>query len=169
MVEDLIATSLENVDDSDWDFNDVVFDVVYTSEWVWNSETNSGKTVNYAVITLRAAGGTLPITVAGKDVHEAFGAGVKDMINTGDGVTRPIVIFRVETESTNPKDIKVLVNGSTELKADLGKATQKFVVPSSVKWVKEHNNITLAYPSFKEYVTKNTSNWYENVNASYVY
>ena len=44
---------------SDWDFNDVVFDVKLDEN-------------NKVEITLRAAGGTLLLTVAGREVHELF-------------------------------------------------------------------------------------------------
>ena len=99
--EDLANASLD-----DLDFNDVVFDVT-----VWENETSKrewwervvngvvtdtgvsidqGPTFNYyASITLRAAGGTIPITVNGIDVHSQFKDGGKSvaentMINTRD-------------------------------------------------------------------------------------
>ena len=144
MCEDLGATD-------DFDFNDVVFDVY--NEW------------GSAVITLHAAGGTLPITVAGKDVHEAFGT--KEMVNTGKGATCPVVIFRV---SQNYYDFKVPVvvsgsNGATwTLNAETGEAPQMFAVPTSVKWATERTNIKDAYPQFINYVgDANTySKWYES-------
>ena len=100
--EDLAKASLD-----DLDFNDVVFDVTvwenytYKKEW-WKKfvdgvETDEGGTTSetgpvtkyYASIILRAAGGTIPITVNGKDVHAQFKDGGKSvaeatMINTRD-------------------------------------------------------------------------------------
>ena len=143
MCEDLGATD-------DFDFNDVVFDV-------YNDRRG-------AVITLHAAGGTLPITVAGKDVHEAFGT--NEMVNTGQGATCPVVIFRVPQ---NYYDFKVPVvvsgsNGATwTLNAETGEAPQMFAVPTSVKWTKERTNIKDAYPQFINYVRDaNNSKWHES-------
>ena len=142
MCEDLGATD-------DFDFNDVVFDVY--NEW------------DGAVITLHAAGGTLPITVAGKNVHEAFGT--NEMVNTGKGATCPVVIFRV---SQRYDDFKVPVvvsgsNGTWTLNAETGEAPQMFAVPTSVKWTKERTNIKDAYPQFIDYVRDaNNSKWHES-------
>jgi hypothetical protein len=99
--EDLAKVTLD-----DLDFNDVVFDVTvwenetYKKEWwektigdeVIDSGVNYEKepaTDYYASIILRAAGGTIPITVNGKDVHAQFKDGGKPvaeatMINTRD-------------------------------------------------------------------------------------
>ena len=97
----------------DLDYNDVVFDVIIwkythyhqpmmsTTTWTTtdgekdaNSESTSTPEKNgnrqevdatyYAQIQLLAAGGTLPLTVAGKEVHQAFGFGVTTMVNTRD-------------------------------------------------------------------------------------
>lgn len=143
MCEDLGATD-------DFDFNDVVFDV-YNA---WDG----------AVITLHAAGGTLPITVAGKDVHEAFGT--SEMVNTGKGATCPVVIFRVSHTYYDFK-VPVVVSGSNgatwTLNAETGEAPQMFAVPTSVKWTTERTNIKDAYPQFINYVRDaNNSKWYES-------
>lgn len=96
----------------DLDYNDVVFDVIIwkhtrtvqpmKSRITWTttdgrvdagSERESAAVTNgpssstdtyYAQIQLLAAGGTLPLTVAGKEVHDAFGFGVTTMVNTRD-------------------------------------------------------------------------------------
>ena len=64
MAEDLSASEA-----SDFDFNDVVFDVV------WKSDSE-------AEIILQAAGGTLPLTVNGVEVHGAFEVETNVMVNT---------------------------------------------------------------------------------------
>ena len=143
MCEDLGATD-------DFDFNDVVFDVY--NDW------------RGAVITLQAAGGTLPITVAGKNVHEAFGT--NEMVNTGKGATCPVVIFRVPQKYYDFK-VPVVVSGSNgatwTLNAETGEAPQMFAVPTSVKWTKERTNIKDAYPQFIDYVRDaNNSKWHES-------
>lgn len=153
MVEDLIAADLSQVDKSDWDFNDAVFDVAFVD--------------NDAVITLWAAGGTKALTVAGQEVHGLFGQPTTTMINTNatngvDGLTP--VIFRVSNPgTTNANDIKVYV-GSTELKAETGKAPQKVETARNTRWMKERQIITSGYASFATYATENTpANWYETV------
>lgn len=124
-VEDIITSAdLSKVQSSDWDFNDAVFDafIIY-DEW------NPGNTC--AVITLRAAGGTLPLTVAGKEVHELFGVSQKTMVNTGaaGGAEKAPVQFRLtkdEIISANANDIKVVVTDAKgqkiELTAKVGEA-----------------------------------------------
>ena len=169
MVEDLIATDLTKVDVSDWDFNDAVFDVAYVSEW----ENEAGANVDYAVITLWAAGGTKALTVAGQDVHALFGVNTSTMVNTNanggkDNLTP--VIFRVKNPgSKDPIDIPVKVNG-IELKATTGAATQKFAVPYGTKWMKERKLITGSYTKFQEYVKNNDpKDWYNTVTKFKVY
>lgn len=121
--EDLAKATLD-----DLDFNDVVFDVTvwenytYKREW-WKKFVNgvetdeSGEisetgpaTKYYASIILRAAGGTIPITVNGIDVHAQFKDGGKSvaeetMINTRDNKSTTFGSYiscePVELEGTN--------------------------------------------------------------------
>ena len=158
MVEDLVASDLSQVGytngKSDWDFNDAVFDVAFVDD--------------DAVITLWAAGGTKSLTIGGKEVHELFGKPVSTMINTNatggvDGLAP--VIFRIPNVGTkNAKDILVKV-GSTELKAETGKAPQKVEVSTSTRWMKEMMIITSSYADFATYATTaSPANWYENAS-----
>lgn len=166
-VEDLIATKLEDVTSSDWDFNDAVFDVYFEKSYYPEVKLD-------AVITLHAAGGTLPLTVAGKEVHAMMLQDVKTMINTkaakygkaADGIAP--AIFRVKV-SDNPEvqvtanDIKVEVNNNgktTELTAVQGEATQKLCGPSSLNWCDEKVNIKTVYNNFVPYVKGQSQNWY---------
>lgn len=66
MAEDLSA----NDEGKDFDFNDVVFDVYFS------------ETVGEAYVMVQAAGGTLPLTVHGTEVHGLFGQPTNKMINT---------------------------------------------------------------------------------------
>lgn len=66
MAEDLSA----NEEGRDFDFNDVVFDVYFSQ--------NAGE----AYVMVQAAGGTLPLTVNGVEVHGLFGKSTDTMINT---------------------------------------------------------------------------------------
>lgn len=156
-VEDLIANSLQKVDKSDWDFNDAVFDVyVGDVNPYWDNGAH-----NWAVITLRAAGGTLDLRIAGHEVHELFGVPQTTMVNTGMGVEKAPVQFRItgsQITSKDANDIKVVVTTETgekiELLANKGEATQKFAVPvqNHVKWLKERQHISNGYENFPEYV-----------------
>lgn len=168
MVEDLIASDLSQVGytngKSDWDFNDAVFDVYFTSEW----DNNISSSVDYAVVTLWAAGGTKALTIGGKEVHELFGKSVSTMINTNatggvDGLAP--VIFRIKNPGTrNANDIVVKVGG-TELTAETGKAPQKVEVSRSTRWMKEMMIITSSYADFATYATTaSPTNWYENAS-----
>lgn len=169
MVEDLIANDLSQVDLSDWDFNDAVFDVAYKADG--NEQ--------WAIITLWAAGGTKALTVGGKEVHGLFGQPTTKMLNTKatngvDGLTP--VIFRVDmgtmdwNKTYTADEVKVYV-GSTELKAEPGKAPQKVVVSNTTRWMQERVILTKGYASFATYATTGQpTNWYETVtDASVLY
>ena len=163
MVEDLIDSDLGYAKTSDWDFNDAVFDVRFENV---NNQ-------NCAVITLHAAGGTKYLTIGGEgdkgvEVHKALGVETGTMVNTGNGATRPVAIFRIPVADNvdNANLIPVYV-GAQELTAQLGKATQKLCVPTDVKWMKERVQFINTYDKFKDYVNSNTpENWYETVQNS---
>lgn len=138
----------------DIDFNDVVFHAT-----VWTS----GKTE----ITLLAAGGTLELTVAGKEVHEAFGVGVRDMVNTGAGPTKEPVSFVADQKYNSLIEIPIVVNKtdnagnvtSYALTAEMGKVPQKICVPAGFKWTKEYKALVKAYPGFKAWTTGAADTW----------
>jgi hypothetical protein len=138
----------------DFDFNDVVFDYKYTSTGV--------------DIILRAAGGTLPLRLAGSDnyeVHKLLGVGPKDMVNTGRKSVAP-VSFSITgnfDSSKNGNDIKIEVNKGTEanpnwieLKAEQGRAPGKVRVDIDYNWCAERQDIDEKYSAthnrFSEYV-----------------
>ena len=160
MVEDIIDSDLASVQTSDWDFNDAVFDVRFEG---WGND-------RCAVITLHAAGGTKSLTIGGvgakgKEVHEALGVETGTMVNTGNGATRPVAIFRIPVADNvdNANLIPVYV-GAQELTAQLGKATQKLCVPTDVKWMKERVQFINSYDQFKDYVNNSKpEDWYTRV------
>lgn len=164
MVEDIIDSNLASVTSSDWDFNDAVFDVRF-------EDVNNQ---NYAVITLHAAGGTKYLTIGGqgtngKEVHEALCVDQSTMVNTvkDQGVTRPVAIFRIPVAANvnNANDIPVYV-GSQILEAKQGKATQKFCVPTDVRWMQERQQVRKTYNEFKDYVEKAVpEEWYKTVKG----
>ena len=130
----------------DFDFNDVVFDATIYE---------SGKTV----ITILAAGGTLPITVAGVDVASVMGK----MVNTiKGGATHAPYTFVASDTYENLIDIPIVVSQtdaaghvtSWELSAKMGEAPQKICVPTTFRWCQEYkeHSIDKAYPGFTEWV-----------------
>ena len=177
MVEDIIDSDLASVQTSDWDFNDAVFDVRFEESWVNGTPENNYQDAHnqkYAIITLHAAGGTKYLTIGGEgdkgvEVHKALC--VKEqgtMVNTGNGATRPVAIFRIPVEDNvhNANQIPVYV-GDQVLEAKQGQATQKLCVPTGVKWMKERVQFINTYEKFKDYVNSNTpDNWYETVKNS---
>ena len=173
MVEDIIDSDLTSVQTSDWDFNDAVFDVRFEKSWVNGTPENNyqdGHHQKYAIITLHAAGGTKYLTIGGEgdkgvEVHKALGVETGTMVNTGNGATCPVAIFRIPVADNvdNANDIPVYV-GAQELTAQQGEATQKLCVPTDVKWMKERVQFINSYDQFKDYVNSNTpDNWYKSV------
>ncbi|MBR1547949.1 MAG: DUF4842 domain-containing protein [Prevotella sp.] len=145
----------------DFDFNDVVFDAtVY----------ESGKTY----ITLQAAGGTLELSVAGVEVHEAL-LGAENakkgklykMINTGADATAEPYSFKAAGTYNSLKDIPVVVSKKDDaglvtsyaLTAEKGKAPQKICVPGNFRWCQETKSLKDAYPGFKDWATGDASVW----------
>ena len=142
----------------DFDFNDVVFDALM----------KDGKTY----IKVLAAGGTLPLTVAGKEVHQIFGVSTSTMVNTQSGAHYATKTdaqeFVVDQGWTSYKDIPVKVstdaNAMTEesmvtLKAEKGAAPQKIAVDTNFEWCDERQQIETKYTNFKEYVQKSGTRW----------
>ena len=151
----------------DFDFNDVVF---YAKVW------ESGKTE----IWLLAAGGTLNLTVAGQEVHEAFDVPQTTMVNTeestGKGVTKNPFYFVAENTYSSLINIPVIVRTkdaagnvtSYELSAEMGKAPQKICVPKGFRWCKEYKSLSIAYPGFREWTTGTSDTWATEYNENLV-
>lgn len=153
----VFAEDLTASETSDFDFNDVVFDVYYSA--------------NQTKIVLQAAGGTLPLYVEGFEVHGLFGVNTNVMVNTGtagglnieNGLKAKEDIYLPENVAL--KDIKIAVKKDgvdepIELIAPEGKATAKFVVTEKVKWCNERQDIAKRYPSFRTWVGNTATQWY---------
>ena len=161
MAEDLNAQAVDgDIEKSDWDFNDVVFDVEF-------DETGNGGT-----ITLICAGGVLPLKVAGEEVHKKFDSSLTQdekgwypMINTGKGmgIDRPQVSFHINDADpeNNGKGIlieveKTLSNGTKQwlpLKAQKGQPSSKFAVKPTVQPCLERDHIDFVSDhAFSRYV-----------------
>lgn len=164
VAEDLAATV------SDFDYNDVVFDATITKEQI--------PSMNYAYkyvahVTLRAAGGTMPLYIGGKEVHALFGVDTGTMVNTENGTAKkPIASFTEilgdatwdNTMAYSIKDIPVKVltnNGEITLESNVGQASEKLCVSTSYLWCKEREPIQEKYPKFPRFVTDRTIKWYE--------
>ena len=147
----VIAEDLSASEDGDFDFNDVVFDVV---------KAEGGRTT----LRLICAGGTLPLRVGGVEVHSVFGEttpneqGLYQMYNTGAGPNKPEATFTVAGEYTTPEQIKniiieVLKEGTwMALPANRGEAACKILVDNTFKPVRERRNIADENLKFTNYV-----------------
>ena len=152
----IIAEDLSASEGSDFDFNDVVFDV----QMDWPSE---GK----HTITLLAAGGTLPLTIAEQEVHELFGVPTNKMVNTESWTEHKApVTFVIEGNYENANDIEVRVQKGSDwplLTAERGRVASKIAVSTDYKWVKELQDISEAYKNFDTYVQNgNPAEWWKD-------
>ena len=161
----VIAEDLSASEDGDFDFNDVVFDVV---------KAENGKTT----LRLICAGGVLPLKVGGVEVHGLFGDTTPmldqhPMYNTGAGPTVNPVEFDVEgtyLEGTDSdpsliKNIKIEVykeNQWMELEANTGKAACKILVDNTFSVVEERHSIADENTNFHKYVQ---GTWDSDVNG----
>ena len=154
IAEDLNA----NESGSDWDFNDVVFDVIP------DENPQNGYTIR-----LLAAGGIYKLTVAGEEVHAKFGHGDYEngkypMINTRtngsitvdatpewhvssafNGVSTvnaiEVIVYKPEYETLGAK-----------LEAPTGMAASKVLVDNTYNYLNERTDILTVYPAFEQYV-----------------
>lgn len=189
--EDLGASSL-----SDIDYNDVVFDAVIIRE----QKSIDGTTVSdgyYAKVCLLAAGGTIPVTVGGYEVHSVLGedeVGTQVMINTlkeeergkvnGAAVWEhaPVVIDRIDgVSSIDAIEINALYNNKVVEVTNNGEylAPYKLCVPIGTRWAKERVDIGGAYKKFKDYCSNpdekfwegeanNDSLWVESTQSPFI-
>ena len=148
----------------DFDYNDLVFDA-----YVYNKDGGT-----WANITLRAAGGTLPIYICGceekVEVHDKCGVSRTTMVNTKKGtVDKDPVEFTIKlrnevSSSFNANDIEVKVdnNGNViPLTSNVGKAPEKICVDTSFEWCDEKVNVKTVYPDFAKYVSNpSISKWW---------
>ena len=165
----VIAEDLSIDQKTDFDFNDVVFDV---------RRYTSGAKSGQAEIILQAAGGTLPLYVDGHEVHAAFGlTDTKTMVNTKanflgyngidnlPAVTIPITNNTSKTIRELARDIRVYVikkvdkvETECDLTAPLGDVASKIAVGTDFDWCNERQDIDNKYSLkdgtslFKEYV-----------------
>ena len=177
IAEDLNAEAVEgDISDSDWDFNDVVFDVKFTGD-------------NSATITLVAAGGTLPLIVGvqnpvdgqsypANEVHALYGVSTDYMVNTkaelkglngGDVNKKPTINVTITgVKAQNGKNIPIhvqkIVNDQPkwfELQAITGQPAAKIGVSPDFNYCLEKVDIRGQYPLFTQWVrTASPSFWW---------
>jgi len=153
----VIAEDLSASEAGDFDFNDVVFDVV---------KAEGGVTT----LKLICAGGVLPLRVRGAnqaegtEIHSLFGEnepnanGQYKMYNTGLSPKMPEAEFTVEGTYTTPEQIRNIIievkkdDKWMELKAETGKAACKILVDDTFTPVPERKNIADENGNFTNYV-----------------
>ena len=182
----VFCEDLGQISSSDLDFNDVVFDAyIYeeidstiTYEIANNVEIEGSRTVTiseprrYATVVVLAAGGTLPLSIANKEVHDLFNVdNTSTLVNTAFDetgaysnpyVTRdPVFIDRIDGINAI-SDIDIIVKFSHEalqLEAKEGNAPHMFCVPEKIPWALERIEYAIAYPSFGAYVSIGEKFW----------
>lgn len=158
--EDLFANS-----GSDFDFNDLVFDVVFGTN---------------AKIIIRAAGGTLPIYINnGTEIHKLMGndtpdeKGLLPMLNTGaaakglygvDNVAAKEIELGIainkRKEIPEKITIKVVKDGTEyTLQNNKEAATMICVGTDFTPWMGERDQLKLAYPKFVDFVQTGKPAW----------
>ncbi len=148
----VIAEDLNATEKSDFDFNDVVFDVVKAEN-------------NKTTLKLIACGGIYKLTVGGVEVHGVFGeqpnaSGTYNMINTGKGPKYEPKEFQIDGEYKTPaeiKNIKIIVfkpgnENGIELTANTGKPACKILVDDAFNVIPENKDISNEYGNFTNYV-----------------
>lgn len=190
----IMCEDLGKVSASDIDFNDVVFDAyIYNMVPVsrtritkiengseteiqgwgnWSEDTEyASKTYKATDIYLLAGGGTIPVTVAGVDLKNAYNTSHTMLINTVDDSDEDDAktygnVYDNSQSYKQPADLKDLRNINTlkdikivvkygsqvyELEAYKGAAPHKICVPIGTRWPYERVEINQAY-SFEDYV-----------------
>ena len=180
----VFCEDLGQVSNRDLDYNDVVFDA-----WIYVKQTMANGVVTNEVpyrtdIKLWAAGGTLPLQVAGEEVHGKFGVTTGTMVNTytsasdlTDNSNCVTGLAPVSYTSSIPYsriiDIPIVVrygnNQIMELECNKGDAPHKFLVPVGTAWAAERVEISEAYPDFDKWVNDRGQLPWSNCVESNVY
>ena len=166
----VIAEDLSASEAGDFDFNDVVFDV----------EPNEARTA--AKIVVRAAGGIYRLTVAGQEVHQAFGEsananGLYPMINTNpwNPDVKATLIESYSGDFSSDAAIRNTIKGieikvykpgfeqnGIVLTANTGEAACKILVDNTFSVVRERTGIADENTNFHKYVQ---GTWDSDVNG----
>ncbi len=182
----VIAEDLTVDTNTDFDFNDVVFDVIWTKNY-----TDEELTSQSVKVVLQAAGGTLPLYVARHEVHAEYGEDVSVMINTGAKAkgyrgndaagTREIALTSDQWSGSsigaiaNSIEVYVIKNNvNCYLSAPVGGIASKIGVKTNFEWCEEREDIDHKYSLtdgtslFTEWVKGiyPANDWYEYAKRS---
>ena len=154
----IIGEDLTVDENSDFDFNDVVFDVVVEGQ-------------KNTQLILQAAGGIYPIYIKHGneiyEIHEQFGVETSQMVNTGEGsVEKDPVTIQTNWNIPNPNavheiQVYVVKNGiKSVLDASKGVPAAKICVPITFEWCDERVPIETQYPRFTKWVKDKDYIWF---------
>jgi hypothetical protein len=194
-VEDLAQANRGDIDFNDAVFDAYIYDVTVTkvmknNEGIEISRETEG-TEQYTKIDMLACGGTLPLTVAGTEVHSLFGQSTTTMINTipENSLLTGYRDHEVKTIEKAPYysslgSIPVVVKYSQDVMVlnnyeDLGKVPHMIRVPIGTPWPQERvavgpevgssNTTDCAFPLFAQYVGNASIDPWGNYNQDKVY
>ncbi len=200
----IFCEDLARADRGDIDFNDAVFDAyIYDTEVFKVMKKKDGTQIGeesdgkdqFTKIDVLACGGTLPLTVAGTEVHSLFGQSTTTMINTiGENSIlsttqgyNPQELRTIERapyfESLSAIKVAVKVNDTEVMELnnynDLGKVPHMICVPLGTPWPQERvaigpeagssNTADCAFRDFASYVGDASVNPWESINEGKVY
>ena len=190
----VFCEDLGKISTNDLDFNDVVFDAyiyekklysittVKENDQVISSQTTVTSTEYSCNIILLAAGGTLPLKVADREVHDAFGHyGTTTIINTfvegaetwGNNFATSDPVDLGTFSYSSIADIPISIyydNGEVlTLTAAMGEAPHKILVPIGTPWARERVKIDTAYPAFQKYVNEKYDFWSQRTSDDGLY
>jgi len=195
-VEDLAQANRGDIDFNDAVFDAYIYDVTVTKVMKKNDGEEIGSvtegTDKYTKIDVLACGGTLPLTVAGTEVHSLYGQGTTTMINTigaNSILTLGYQDHEVKTIERAPYysslgNIPVVVKYSQDVMVlnnytELGKVPHMIRVPIGTPWPQERiavgpevgssNTDDCAFPKFAEYVGNRYVDPWNEINEGKVY
>jgi len=172
--------------DDDYDFNDVIWEVVKEIEVTRVDGAETGRSYKGAKVRMLAAGGTLPFTLKYDDTvictkKQAFGSETT-MYNTGqtrvavkeyalNGIAESASINDIKShfklyvdQSSNETSQSKSSNAEGEYLTVVqtsapGHSPQIVIVPSDWEWPTERTSIIKAYPRFAEWVSDANAVW----------
>ena len=191
----VFCEDLGKISSNDLDFNDAVFDayiykitpstrtIIYEDNVLVKDTMEYGTSTYKTTVVLLAAGGTLRLSVAGREVHNALGGNdpstiINTIVNDSGAYNNhwvkhdPVVLG---TEFTYQSIVEIPIhvlysNGTTlELGAEQGWAPHKIKTPIGTKWARERVKIDAAYTDFQKYVENSDDCWNTNIVTNNVY
>ena len=149
---------------SDFDYNDIVFDI----KFIKNGD------VLRADIIIQAAGGTIPLSIGGIEVHSLFGVSTGTMVNTYPGrhheyPTQALTVelpkaaseYATAWDAINDLPITVLYRSQPiTLTVEPGQPAEMIAVPVTTDWANERVPIYNAYPEFVDWIRDSSVTWW---------